>query len=150
MLKPIYSSLSNSKINDYININSFYNMNFDGFINDFSISSCGAVIYDKNYNEIWSGSLYIEENIKKIYSDYNGLILGLEKAIQFNIKNLVIRGSSDVVINQIIGNYKYKTSDILELYNIIKKLEKNFNTIKYLYVLDEYNKRANYLSKFID
>ncbi len=106
---------------------------------------CGAVIY-KNNEEIWSGTLYLGMNITNNVAEYNGLLLGLNEAINRNIHNLIVRGDSLLIIHQMTGWYNIKSNNLIELYNEVKKLEKCFSKIEFEHVKRNNNKRADELS----
>jgi ribonuclease HI len=147
MINAMYSSLSNTK-HAKINLkNIFYHMNFDGCSKgNPGLAGAGAVIYNDQFQEIWGGSLFVGQNITNNHSEYAGLLLGLEKAIQLDIKSLIVRGDSQLVINHMTGKYKCKNDKLLELYTRAKNLERNFQSIQYIHVLRDSNKRADELS----
>jgi ribonuclease HI len=121
-------------------------MNFDGCSKgNPGLSGCGSVIYCLG-DEIWSGTLFVGNKATNNQSEYYGLILGLQQAIDMNIKTLLVKGDSLLVINQMTGKYKCNSENIIELYKKAKKLEKEFNSIYYTHILRNSNKRADQLS----
>ena len=121
-------------------------MNFDGCSKgNPGISGCGAVIYYLN-DELWSGTLFVGDKSTNNQSEYTGLIIGLQQAIDMNIKTLLVKGDSQLVINQMTGKYKCNSEDIFELHKTAKELEKKFERIYYVHVLRNLNKRADELS----
>ncbi|HID65836.1 MAG TPA: ribonuclease HI family protein [Aquificaceae bacterium] len=80
-------------------------------------------------------------------AEYKALIEGLRKAKELGVKNLVVRGDSQLVINQVTGKYRVKNERLKDLYNQVKELEKFFNSIYYEKIPREWNKKADYLSK---
>jgi len=121
-------------------------MNFDGCSKgNPGLAGAGAVIYCLD-DEIWSGSLFLGKNATNNQSEYTGLIFGLQQAIDMNIKTLLVKGDSQLVINQMTGRYKCNSENIFELYKKAKELEKNFENIYYVHVLRNLNKRADELS----
>jgi ribonuclease HI len=109
------------------------------------IAGAGAVIYCLQ-DEIWSGSLFVGKKATNNQAEYAGLIYGLEKAKEMNIKTLLVKGDSQLIINQMIGKYKCNSDNIIPLYEKAKELEKNFENIYYSHILRNYNKKADYLS----
>jgi ribonuclease HI len=121
-------------------------MNFDGCSKgNPGLAGVGAVIYCLD-DEIWSGSLFLGKYITNNQSEYNGLIFGLQQAIDMNIKTLLVKGDSQLVINQMIGKYNCNSENIIELYNKAKELEKKFENIYYVHILRNFTKRADQLS----
>jgi ribonuclease HI len=108
-------------------------------------AGCGAVIYKKNV-EIWCNSFYIGDKETNNISEYTGLIIGLKGAINLNIKHLIVKGDSELVIKQINGLYKIKSPNLIKLYNDVKQLQRQFNTISFIHVYRNENSRADKLS----
>ena len=146
MLPKIKMPFKNEEAKVYPEAN--FIMNFDGCSKgNPGLSGAGAVIYSLD-DEIWSGSLFIGKNVTNNQSEYSGLIFGLKQAIDMNIKTLIVKGDSQLVINQMTGKYKCNSENIIELYNKAKELEKSFETIYYVHVLRNNNKRSDELSNY--
>ena len=109
------------------------------------LSGAGAVLYESN-DEIWSGSAFVSQSATNNMAEYSGLILGLEKASEMKIKNLLVEGDSLLVIKQMKGEYKVNSDNIITLYQKAKVLEKNFENIYYNHIYRSFNKRADELS----
>lgn len=123
-----------------------YKLQFDGCSkNNPGLAGAGAVIY-KNGIEIWADHLFVGTNNTNNYAEYMGLIFGLEKAIELNIKSLHIEGDSLLVINQMIGKYKCNSQNLIELYNKAKILVSGFDEIKFFHIFRNKNVRADELS----
>ena len=123
-----------------------YRMNFDGCSKgNPGLCGAGAVIYH-NDNEIWSRSFFVGENATNNRAEYAGLILGLQQAAEYGIKNLHVQGDSQLVINQMNGLYQCSSPNLIELYQRAKELETNFEKVYYEHILRHLNKRADYLS----
>ena len=123
-----------------------YEMNFDGCSKgNPGLSGAGSVIY-KNEEEIWANSYFISDSATNNVAEYFGLIRGLKRAIKMNIRSLIIKGDSQLIIKQMKGEYQVKSESMIELYNIAKELETQFENISYEHVYRKYNKRADQLS----
>ena len=121
-------------------------MNFDGCCKgNPGLAGAGAVIYYNN-DEIWTGTFFVGQNATNNHSEYAGLILGLQQAIELDIKTLLVKGDSQLIINHMTGVYKCKSPNLIELYEKAKELETKFDVIKYEHVLRNFNKRADELS----
>ena len=144
MLPKINIHLKNTDTKFYPESN--FIMNFDGCSKgNPGLAGVGAVIYCLN-DEIWSGSLFLGKNATNNQSEYTGLIFGLQQAIDMKIKTLMVKGDSQLVINQMTGKYKCNSENIIELYKKAKELEKKFENIYYIHVLRDFNRRADELS----
>jgi ribonuclease HI len=121
-------------------------MNFDGCSKgNPGLGGAGAVIYYDNH-EIWSGTFFVGENATNNHAEYAGLILGLQHAIELDIKKLLVKGDSQLVLNHMTGVYKCKSPNLVQLYDRAKELERSFDIIKYEHVLRNFNRRADELS----
>jgi len=121
-------------------------MNFDGCSKgNPGLGGAGAVICYNN-DEIWSGSFFVGKNATNNHAEYAGLILGLHQAVEFEIKSLLVKGDSQLVINQMAGIYKCNSPNLIELHERAKELESKFDSIKYEHVFRNFNKRADELS----
>lgn len=106
---------------------------------------CGAVIYDKQ-EEVASRSMYLGSNVTNNYAEYMGLVVGLQLAIEENIRCLNVSGDSMLVINQMKKVWKVKSLTLLELYSDAQKLIKCFDRITFIHVKRHMNKRADELA----
>jgi ribonuclease HI len=123
-----------------------YKLQFDGCSkNNPGLAGAGAVIY-KNGIEIWADHLFVGTNNTNNYAEYSGLMFGLEKAIELNIKELYIEGDSLLVINQMTGKYKCNSPNLIEIHKKTKELIPNFHDIMFVHIFRNKNVRADELS----
>ena len=123
-----------------------YKLNFDGCSKgNPGLAGAGAVIYNFG-DEYWSNYFFVGEKFTNNHAEYAGLILGLQQAKEFGIKNLTVEGDSLLVINQMKGTYKCNSENLIDLYKRAKELETYFNKIEFVHVLRNKNKRADELS----
>ena len=108
------------------------------------MAASGTVIY-QNDKEIWSGSKFVGHNETNNYAEYMGLIIGLNKAIELNITELSVEGDSMIVIKQMNGEYKVKSSNLIELYKLANQLKSKFQYITFNHIYRDNNKRADEL-----
>ena len=105
----------------------------------------GAVLYDKD-TEIFALSHFVGENVTNNFAEYTGLVIGLTECIKRGIKQLCVKGDSLLVIQQMRGVYKVKSENLKGLYCQAKDLVSQFETIEFIHVYREENKRADELS----
>uniref|UniRef100_A0A6C0ESY5 RNase H type-1 domain-containing protein n=1 Tax=viral metagenome TaxID=1070528 RepID=A0A6C0ESY5_9ZZZZ len=135
-----------SEIKIYPEISSGFRLQFDGCSKgNPGISGAGAVIYNFD-EEIWWDSLFVGENTTNNYAEYSGLILGLKKAIELDIKEIIVEGDSTLVIKQMKGDYKVYSENLQDLHREALKLCENFDSIQFTHIYRINNKRADYLS----
>jgi ribonuclease HI len=104
-------------------------------------AGCGAVLYQNN-EIIWKGHKYLGIGTNNV-AEYNGLILALEKAKELKLNQLIIKGDSKLVIEQMKGNYKVNAPHLIPLYKRAKELEPN---VTYLYIPRKENAIADQLA----
>ena len=123
-----------------------YKLQFDGCSKkNPGLAGAGAVIY-KYSKEIWSGKLFVGTNSTNNYAEYSGLIIGLEKAVELNIKTLHVEGDSLLVINQMTGKYKCNSPNLIDQHNKAKELASKFDRINFVHIFRNKNARADELS----
>ena len=122
-----------------------YTLNFDGASRgNPGPAGIGAVIFH-NGKEIWASCQYIGTKTNN-QSEYSALILGLKQALTRDIKCLQVYGDSQLVINQINGEYKVRNPGLQDLYKEVQDLQAHFESIVFTHVYREFNKRADQLS----
>lgn len=119
--------------NEYIDNNDYYLIQFDGGSRgNPGESAGGAIIYHinkfNNKNIITKCGKYIEYATNN-QAEYIGLLCGIYKAKELNIKNILIEGDSLLVINQILNKWKIKNIILKNYYIEINELFKYFNSI---------------------
>ena len=123
-----------------------YELYFDGGANpNPGHGGCGAVIIE-NGIEIDASSFYLGNNTTNNIAEYNGLIIGLELALKHNIKNLIVKGDSQLVIKQMQKLYKVKAPHLMEYYNKANDLLIEFDNIEFIHVKRHLNTRADELA----
>lgn len=80
------------------------------------------------------------------FAEYSALELGLKKAIDLNIKNLLVFGDSLLVINQVNKLWKCNNIHLKKILNNIDHLKLNFTDIKFVHIKREKNLRADNLA----
>ncbi len=105
-------------------------------------AGAGAVIY-KNDLEIWWTSIYVGNKETNNVAEYNGLILGLSKASDLGIRELLVMGDSELIIKQMKGEYKVKSPSIIDFYVKAKRLATLFDEIHYQHIYRKDNARAD-------
>ncbi|MFL6410131.1 MAG: ribonuclease HI family protein, partial [Nitrososphaeraceae archaeon] len=83
-------------------------------------------------------------------AEYTGIIKALEWLLAKNYENanIIIRGDSLLVINQIERNYKVKAPTITPLYHKAMSLISKFNNIQFEWIPRVQNKEADRLSNY--
>lgn len=88
--------------------------------------SASAYIIQKTSGEIIEEEgIFIGEGTNNV-AEYRALIFALEKAKELGFNEIELRTDSELIINQILGNYRVKAEKIIPLFKKVKKLLKNF------------------------
>ena len=108
-------------------------------------ASFGGVIYDESGEELDTYYKFIGTATNNV-AEYCGLLAGLHRAKDLNIKELNVFGDSNLIIQQVTGKWKVKNDNLRALYDQIKTVEPFFTTISYQHVYRKDNKRADQLA----
>ena len=131
-----------------IQANDRYSMYFDGCSKgNPGKGGAGAVIYD-GATELTAICNYAGEHVTNNFTEYVGLKIGLEKARELEITKLTVYGDSLLVIKQMTGIYKVKSDNLTQVYERCKELASMFESIKFIHVYRNENKRADTLSNY--
>jgi len=78
-------------------------------------------------------------------AEYTGIIRALERAKKLGARRLLIQSDSELIINQMNGDYKVKHPGLLPLYKEADQLRRSFDQVTFRHVRREHNKRADRL-----
>jgi ribonuclease HI len=79
-------------------------------------------------------------------AEYNALIKGLEELAKSYSGELLVQGDSQLVINQLKGEWKVKKEELIPLFEKAKELENKFEKVEYKWVPRDDNTDADELS----
>lgn len=79
-------------------------------------------------------------------AEYNGLIIGLQEAADADIKNLLIEGDSNLIINQFAGTWKIKAPNLASLHTKARALLTQFDFVAIKHIPREKNAHADRLT----
>ena len=109
-------------------------------------SGCGYILMNIDESKIIiSGSEFLGKNTNN-YAEYMGMILGIQKALELNIENLIIKGDSQLVIKQMLKQYSVKSPNLIPLYNQAKNLVLGFQDTKFYHIKRNLNTLADKLA----
>ena len=108
-------------------------------------ASFGGVIYNESGEEFDTYYKFIGTATNNV-AEYCGLLAGLHRARDLNIKELKVFGDSNLIIQQVTGKWKVKNDTLRAIYNQIKEVEPFFTVISYQHVYRKDNKRADQLA----
>ena len=108
-------------------------------------SSYGLVVFDKDGNEVINDKGYIGITTNNV-AEYCGLLRGLIVCEKMGIKDLNVKGDSNLVIQHVTGKWKVRNKNLKKIHTQIKEIDKNFKSISYEHVYRKFNKRADALA----
>ena len=109
------------------------------------ICGAGAVLY-KNNKEIWSASEIVSKHNTNNFAEYKALLLGLHKVVELNIDILHVQGDSQLILNQVYGNWNVKNETLKQLHSSAIIYNNQIEKITFEHVRRKYNKRADELA----
>jgi ribonuclease HI len=123
-----------------------YVLFFDGCSkNNPGPSGAGAVLYH-NGIEIWSTAVFVGHKETNNVAEYTGMIVGIKRAVEMGIRRLVVKGDSNLVVQQMNGKFRVNADHIKPLYATAKNIIRNFDSIQFVHVYRHLNQRADELS----
>ncbi len=81
----------------------------------------------KKYSKVLPGS--VTNNV----AEYHALIKALELASQYTKDELVCCLDSELLVKQLLGEYRVRNPKLLELFLKVQKLQNNFKSIRYVH-----------------
>jgi ribonuclease HI len=123
-----------------------YVLFFDGCSkNNPGPAGAGAVLYH-NGVEIWSSAVFVGHKETNNVAEYTGMIVGIKRAVEMGIRRLVVKGDSNLVIQQMNGKFRVNAEHIKPLHATAKNIIRNFDSIQFVHVYRHLNQRADELS----
>ncbi len=105
-------------------------------------SASGFVIMNAQEEVVHQGGLYLGITTNN-QAEYQGVRLGLERALEMGAKTVDFRMDSLLVVNQLTGVYKIKNRDLWPIHERIKELAQSFDKVTYTHVRREFNQLAD-------
>lgn len=108
-------------------------------------SAIGIVFYDSNDSVVgeFKEALGLQTNN---YAEYMAVIRALEIAIEQDVRFIDFYCDSQLLVKQMLGEYKVKAPQIKELYVQAKELCRQLNEVGFTHVRREFNKEADALA----
>ena len=105
----------------------------------------GALIVDENGQTLAElhGALGIATNN---VAEYNGLLAALAWAVDHGHTRLHVKADSQLLVEQMKGNYRVKNAGLLPLYGEAKDLVARIGRVTFEHIPREQNKKADMLS----
>lgn len=82
-------------------------------------------------------------------AEIHGLLLGVQKAVEYGVRKLFIEGDSQLILFQLQGRWKIKDPYLKEIHEQIRLLLDKFDSVACRHIYREFNTHADRLSKEI-
>ncbi len=105
----------------------------------------GAIIRDKDDEVLLSISEYIGEATNNI-AEYSALIVSLQALTKFKANEVKIFSDSELLVNQLNGDYRVKNENLKIYFNEAKSLLKTYEKVEISHVERKKNKEADQLA----
>jgi ribonuclease HI len=108
-------------------------------------ASYGVVVRDPRGAVVAKLKKYIGRSTNNV-AEYYGLIAALDYAQQHGIRALRVESDSELLVRQMRGQYKVKSSELRPLYERARKMAQTFDSFKIDHVYREQNAEADALA----
>ena len=105
----------------------------------------GVAVFDKDLNIVHESCEYIGAATNNV-AEYKALILGAKLAIKFNANNTLFKSDSELMVKQIMGEYRVKNIQLKSLYSEVQSLLGKLPEWEIKHVPREENKEADLLA----
>ncbi len=105
-------------------------------------SAAGFVILNDREDVIHQGGMYLGITTNN-QAEYQGVRLGLEKALEMGTKTVDCRMDSLLVVNQLNGIYQIKNRELWPINERIRELIPQFDKVTFTHVRREFNQFAD-------
>ena len=105
-------------------------------------SAAGYVVLNVQQEVIAEGGEYLGITTNN-QAEYQGVRLGLEKAIELGYKKVDFKLDSMLVVNQMKGYYKIKNRELWPINERIRTLMTNFDRVTFTHVNRQFNQLAD-------
>lgn len=120
-----------------------YTLNIDGASRgNPGPAAVGVIIRDNTGKKIDSVGAFIGKATNNV-AEYNSLIIGLKLAKKHGLSEILVRSDSELLVKQMTGIYKIKSSPLRKLASEAASLARQFKSIRYESIPRTKNKEAD-------
>jgi ribonuclease HI len=105
-------------------------------------SASGFVVMNQFEHVLHEGGMYLGITTNNL-AEYHGVRLGLEKALEMNVKTVDFRLDSMLVVNQLNGIYAIKNRELWPVHERVRELVTHFEKVTFMHVKREFNQLAD-------
>lgn len=108
-------------------------------------AGAGAVLFDEEGNVVERLGRYLGRQTNN-YAEYQGLLLGLHRALELGAREVEVVADSELMIRQLEGRYKVKAANLRPLWEESQDLLSRFDRVRLVHVLRDQNADADEMS----
>ncbi|MEM7647290.1 MAG: ribonuclease HI family protein [Pseudomonadota bacterium] len=108
-------------------------------------AAIGIVFYDQNDYRVYEYKETLGDQTNN-YAEYMAVIRGLEFCVNEDVENVQFYCDSQLLVKQMLGEYKVKAPQIKELFLAAKELTGQLGEVGFNHVRREFNKEADALA----
>jgi ribonuclease HI len=121
-------------------------LNFDGGSRgNPGLAGVGVVLAAEDATPLVTIGKYIGKATNNV-AEYMALIIGLREAAKLGARKLQVRGDSELVIKQMLGEYRVKNPALKALFDQAKALASEFESVNFAHNLRHHNSLADRLA----
>jgi ribonuclease HI len=126
-----------------------YLLQFDGLCEpNPGTATAGAVLYTPDKTVVVERGEYIGPGTNNT-AEYTGLLIGVKSAVDFGVKKLLIEGDSNLVVQQVSGNWKVNNEALKALHKEIRELLTRFDFVAIRHVYRDSNVAADAITNAV-
>ena len=103
------------------------------------------VLIDPNGDQL-KYMVHLEFKATNNMAEYEALIFGLTQALSVGVRQLLVKGDSQLIIKQVRGDCSCNNPQLAAYLIHVRKLEKDFDALELQHVPREFNSAADDLS----
>jgi ribonuclease HI len=126
-----------------------YLIQFDGLCEpNPGIATAGAVLYTPEKSILMERGEFIGPGTNNT-AEYTGLLIGVKSAVDFGVKKLLIEGDSNLVVQQVSGNWKVNNETLKVFHKEIRELLTRFDFVAIRHVYRDSNVAADAITNAV-
>ena len=108
-------------------------------------AAAAFIIKDQGGNAVVKKSLFIGENTNNA-AEYFALTIALDEAKRLGASEAIIKSDSELIIKQMLGEYRIKNSNLKLFFKKAKNLAARFDRVDFVHISRSENKEADRLA----
>jgi ribonuclease HI len=116
-------------------------------VNPMGIASYGFIIYSAKRKVAEGRGVVRAKYTSNNVAEYTACISALEKAKELGFKRILVCSDSQLLVNQLNGNYSVRAEHLIPLYQKAQKLIESFEEAKFTWIPRSENREADLLSR---